>query len=316
MASQGPWGLCEATDKLRGFLFLVYFRLGAMEAGDPEHRERGRERPGRHLLTAARGQERGSRGTGNYQAKPSSTENPAAPPPPAPARAERGSPMSTMPRCRPASQTVGLTVGRPQPTVSAEPPWGQWHGPPPEVTRPLLSCTRGGVRGTWRRRGARSALPGVCVGPCGSRKEAVGHRWGLPGPGDPSAASGREDSHPSCASDEAGPPVPSPPDTVSEKASWNRRFRKLPNPVIHTQNVQIPMETPPACYTEKIRIPSLNLKSQQPAPPDEETGWDGTPLARTRGAGQGHAASQRRKDPSKGEDVVQYKSCYSCVFVL
>lgn len=243
-----------------------------MEAGDPEHGERGRERPGRHLLTAARGQERGSRGTGNYQAKPSSTENPAAPPPPAPARAERGSPMSTAPRCRPASQTVGLTVGQPQPTVSAEPPWGQWHGPPPEVTRPLLSCTRGGVRGTWQRRGARSALPGVCVGPCGSRKEAVGHRRGLPGPGDPSAASGREDSHPSCASDEAGPPVPSPPDTVSEKASWNRRFRKLPNPVIHTQNVQIPMETPPACYTEKIRIPSLNLKSQQPAPPDEETG--------------------------------------------
>lgn len=111
MASQGPWGLCEATDKLRGFLFLVYFRLGAMEAGDPEHRERGRERPGRHLLTVARGQERGSRGTGNYQAKPSSTENPAAPPPPAPARAERGSPMSTAPRCRPASQTVSLWGG-------------------------------------------------------------------------------------------------------------------------------------------------------------------------------------------------------------
>lgn len=172
----------------------------------------------------------------------------------------------------PSGVPDGLTVGRPQPTVSVEPPWGQGRGPPPEVTRPLLSCTRGGVRGTWRRRGACSALPGVCVGPCGSRNEAVGHRRGLPGPGDPPAASGREDSDPSCASDEAGPPVPSPPDTVSEKASWNRRFRKLSNPVIHTQNVQIPMETPPACYTEKTRIPSLNLKSQQPAPPDEETG--------------------------------------------
>lgn len=111
MASQGPWDLCEATDKLCGFLFLVYFRLGATEAGDPEHGERGRERPGRHLLTAARGQEKGSRGTRNYQAKPSSTENPAAPPPPTPARAERGSPMSTAPRCRPASQTVSLWGG-------------------------------------------------------------------------------------------------------------------------------------------------------------------------------------------------------------
>lgn len=64
----------------------------------------------------------------------------------------------------PSGVPDGLTVGRPQPTVSAEPPWGQWRGPPPEVMRPLLSCTRGGVRGTWRRRGACSALPGVCMG--------------------------------------------------------------------------------------------------------------------------------------------------------
>lgn len=232
-----------------------------------EHRERGRERPA-DTCSLRQGDRKGAAaGPETIRQSPAPqkilrphlrrhpqgrSEEARCPPRHAAVRRPRRS------HCGAASahSVSGTTVG----TV-ARPSTGSHEAPP------LLHTGR-----CQRHLAEKGCLQRPPRGVRGSRKEAVGHRRGLPGPGDPPAASGREDSDPSCASDEAGPPVPSPPDTVSEKASWNRRLRKLPNPVIHTQNVQIPMETPPACYTEKTRIPSLNLKSQQPAPPDEETG--------------------------------------------
>lgn len=204
---------------------------------------------------AGKGQPHGTR---NYQAKPhlhrhppGQSEEPRCPPRHAAIRHPRCSHCGAeaAPQCQRNHHGVNGVALHQKSRGPSPPAHGEVSEAPARegmLVSPSLGCAWGRGRAGMRPWGA----------------PRPGRQRGLPEPGDSPTASGREDSHPSCSSDEAGSPVPSPPHIVSEKASWNRRFRKLPNPVIHTQNVQISMETSPVCHTEKTRIPNLNLKSQ------------------------------------------------------